>query len=160
MSDELLAIADRVVAQAQPGEEIEAFVARGGETEIKVYGGEVEDFVSAMSEGVGIRVIRDGQTGFAYAGTLDETAVAEVLAEARDNLQFGSVDEHAGLAQPDGVAIAPQELWSDAMAEFATDAKIELALQLERQVLAADDRIRIDAAHYADAFGDAAVATT
>ena len=59
---------------------------------------------SAQAEGVGIRVISEGRTGFAYAGTLDEDAVAEVLAEARDNVEFGTVDEYAGLAEPDGVA--------------------------------------------------------
>ena len=42
---ELLAVADRVVAQARPGEQIEAFVARGGETEVRVYQGDVEHFV-------------------------------------------------------------------------------------------------------------------
>ena len=69
--DELQALADKVVAQAQAGEQIEAYVSRGGETEIRVYGGEVEHFVSAQSEGIGVRVVRDGRTGFAYAGTLD-----------------------------------------------------------------------------------------
>ncbi|MEY3749172.1 MAG: hypothetical protein RLZZ449_1066, partial [Actinomycetota bacterium] len=64
---ELQEIADRVVAAAKPGEQIEAYVSRGGETAIRVYEGEVEHFVSAQSEGVGIRVIRDGRTGFAYA---------------------------------------------------------------------------------------------
>ena len=90
---DLLAIVDRVVAQAQPGEQLEAFVSRGGETEVRVYQGEVEHFVAAQAEGIGIRIIRDGQTGFAYAGTLQESAVAEVLAEARDNVQFGTHDE-------------------------------------------------------------------
>ena len=71
---------------------------------MRVYEGEVEHFVSAQAEGIGIRVIRDGRTGFAYAGTLDEAAIAEVLAEARDNVTFGTVDEWAGLAEPDGVA--------------------------------------------------------
>jgi PmbA protein len=47
-------------------------VSRGGETEVRVYQGEVEHFVSAQAEGIGIRVVRDGRTGFAYAGTLDE----------------------------------------------------------------------------------------
>ena len=62
---ELQAVADRVVAQAGAGEQIEAFIARGGETEVRVYQGDVEHFVSAQSEGIGIRVIRDGRTGFA-----------------------------------------------------------------------------------------------
>ena len=51
--------------------------------------------------------------GFAYAGTLDHDAVAEVLAEARDNAAFGTPDEWAGLAEPDGVAVVEQDLWRD-----------------------------------------------
>ncbi|HEY3484679.1 MAG TPA: DNA gyrase modulator, partial [Ilumatobacteraceae bacterium] len=75
-----MAIAERVVSQARPGEQVEAFVSRDSETDVRVYEGEVEHFVSAQAEGIGIRVIRDGRTGFAYAGTLDESAIAEVLA--------------------------------------------------------------------------------
>ena len=50
--DDLQAIADRVVAQAGAGEQIEAYVSRGGETAIRIYEGELEHFVSAQSEGV------------------------------------------------------------------------------------------------------------
>ena len=102
---DLQAIADRIVAQAKPGEEIEAYVGRGGETSVRVYEGEVEHFVSAQSAGVGVRVIKDGRTGTAYAGTLDEAAIAEVLAEARDNVQFGNPDEFAGLATSTDVGL-------------------------------------------------------
>jgi PmbA protein len=157
---DLLAIVDRVVAQARPGEQLEAFVSRGGDTDVRVYRGEVEHFVAAQAEGIGIRVIRDGRTGFAYAGTLEEAAVAEVLAEARDNVQFGTVDDWAGLAEPDGVAVTDQPLWNDELAAYPTDHKIELAKELERLTEAVDTRIRIDDSNYADAFGEAAVATT
>lgn len=157
---DLLAIADRVVAAAQPGEQVEAFVSRGGDTEVRVYQGEVEHFVAAQSEGIGIRVIRDGRTGFAYAGTLDESAISEVLAEARDNVRFGTVDEWAGLAEPDGVELTEQQLWNDELAGYDTAAKIELAMKLERFTLAADRRVRVDESNYADAYGEAAVATT
>lgn len=157
---DLLAIVDRVVAQAKTGEQVEAFASRGGDTDVRVYQGEVEHFVSAQSEGIGIRVIRDGRTGFAYAGTLDPSAIAEVLAEARDNLEFGTVDEWAGLAEPDGVAQTDQELWNDELAVFPTDRKIEFAKELERLSLAADSRVRVDESNYADAHGEAAVAST
>jgi PmbA protein len=157
---DLLALVDRVVAQAKTGEQVEAFASRGGDTDVRVYQGEVEHFVSAQSEGIGIRVIRDGRTGFAYAGTLDAAAVAEVLAEARDNVEFGTVDEWAGLAEPDGVPQTEQTLWNDALASFPTDHKIELAKELERLSLAADARVRVDESNYADAYGEAAVAST
>lgn len=157
---ELLEIADRVVAQAAVGEHVEAFVSRGGETEVRVYEGDVEHFVQAQSEGIGIRIIRDGRTGFAYAGSLDPFAITEVLAEARDNVAFGTSDEWAGLAEPDGVAVTEQTLWSDVLEHYATDAKIDAAKELEKLTSGIDPRVRIDEANYADAYGEAAVATT
>lgn len=163
MSDttaELQQIADRVVERARAGEQIEAFVSRGGETEVRIYDGEVEHFVAAQSEGIGIRVIEDGRTGFAYAGTLDESAIGEVLDEARDNVQFGNADEYASLAEPDGVAPTQQSLWNDALADFATDRKIEIAKELEQLAAGKDSRVRVDDANYADAWGEAAVAST
>src|ERR1700712_5240154 len=99
--EELLEIADKVIAQANAGEQVEAFVSRDSETAVRIYEGNVEHFVSAQSEGIGIRVIRNGRTGFAYAGTLDPDAGAGALAAARDNVEFGTPDEWAALAEPD-----------------------------------------------------------
>lgn len=160
MSDELQAIADRVVAQAEPGEQVEAFAMRGGETEVRVYEGAVEHFVSASSEGVGIRVLRGGRTGFAYAGTLDERAIADVLVDARDNVRFGSVDDHAALAEPDGVDVTAQTLWDERLESFPTDDKIDLAKELEKLTAGHDARVRVDDSNYADAWAETAVATT
>jgi PmbA protein len=157
MSD-LVAIADRVVAAAAPGEQVEAFVARGGETEVRVYEGRIEHYVSAQSEGIGVRVIRDGRTGFAYAGVLDSPE--EVLAEARSNVEFGTVDEWAGLAVDDGVQIASLELWDDALEACSPDDKIALALELERLSTGFDRRVRVDDANYADMYAESAVVTT
>ena len=159
-ASELQDLADRIVAQAKPGEQIEAYVSRGGETSIRVYEGEVEHFVSAQSQSVGIRVIRDGRTGYAYAGTLDESVLHEVLADARDNVQFGTPDEFAGLAEPDGVPVVKQELWNDALAAYPTEQKIALAKELESLTLAADKRVRCDDSNYDDAYGETAFATT
>jgi PmbA protein len=158
--DALQALADKVVGSARLGEQVEAYVSRGGDTEVRVYQGEVEHFVSAQSEGIGVRIIRDGRTGFAYAGTLDPGAIDEVVAEARDNVTFGTVDEWAGLAEPDDVVRTEQTLWSDTLAAYPTTAKIDLAKELERLTLARDSRVRIDDANYADAWGEVAVATT
>ena len=156
----LQAIADRIVAQARPGEQVEAFVSRDGQTDIRIYEGSVEHFVSAQSEGIGIRIISEGRTGFAYAGTLDDTAIAEVLAEARDNVEFGTRDEWAGLAEPDGVEPVPQDLWNALLADYPTERKIELAKELERLTLGADRRVRVDDSNYSDAYVESAVATT
>jgi PmbA protein len=157
---ELLEIGRRVVARAQAGEQIDAYVARHEETDVRVYQGDVEHFVSARSEGLGIRVVVEGRTGFAYAGTLEGAVVEEVLAEARDNAQFGTADEWAGVAEPDGVEVVAQNLWSEAFQRFPTEAKIELAKELERIAIGLDPRIRVDDANYADGWAEAAIVTT
>jgi PmbA protein len=156
----LVELADKIVAQAHAGEQVEAYVSRGHETAVRIYQGHVEQFTSAQSEGIGIRVIRNGRTGFAYAGTLDPTSVDEVLSEARDNVEFGTPDEWAALAEPDGVAVLPIVLWNEQLAAYGTPAKISLAQQLERLTVAADGRIRVEDANYADGSGEVAVATS
>ncbi|MET0578451.1 MAG: TldD/PmbA family protein, partial [Ilumatobacteraceae bacterium] len=51
-------------------------------------------------------------------------------------------------------------LWDETLASFPTERKIDLAKELERMTLAADRRIRVDDANYADAWAEVAVATT
>ena len=159
-TDELLAVARRLADQAAPGEQVEAYVARERETSVRVYEGEIEHLTSAQVEGIGVRVIRDGRVGFAYAGTLDDDSVAEVLAEARDNVMFGTPDEWAGLAQPDGVPEPTVDMWREELASFRTDDKVALAKELERATLGLDPRLRVEDANYADVLGESAVATS
>ena len=127
-----------------------------------MYQGEVEHFVSAQSEGIGVRVIRaTGAPGSPTPGRSIRTLSTTCSRKRANNATFGTVDEWAGLAEPDGVARTPQPLWNDALAVYATAApKIELAKELERRTLAQDDRLRIDDSNYADAWSEVAVATT
>ena len=158
--DDLQAIADRIVSQAKGDEQIEVHVSRSNDTDIRVYQGEIEHFVSAQSAGISVRVIDNGRTGTAHAGTLDESALRETLQEARENATFAGYDEWAGLAEPDGVAVTPQELWDDVLAGYPTQKKIEIAMELERLAVGADSRLRIDSANYADGSSEDAFAST
>ena len=59
---------------------------RTQETDVEVFGGEVESLTTAGIEGVGVRVIVDHRQGYASAGSLDPDVVEETLREARDAL--------------------------------------------------------------------------
>ncbi|MGI9602802.1 MAG: TldD/PmbA family protein [Acidimicrobiales bacterium] len=160
-SNELLDIAVAVADQAGSGEQVEAFAAAADRTSIKAYQGEVEAFTQASTSGIGVRVIRDGRQGFAHAGTLDPDIVADVVREARDNLGFAQVDPCAGLPEPDGVAPPPLDLWNPALASVGVDTKIELAIDLEARVRAADRRITgVRTASYSDSAGQFALASS
>lgn len=159
--EELLEIAERIVGWGRDGEQVEAIVGHGSETEVRVYEGEIESLSVAESQGVGIRVIAGGRQGFAHAGTLDPDVLGETLAEARDNAVFGSPDEFFGLAESDGVDPPELDLYDEALLEFSTEAKIDMALELERAVRAGDPRIvGVESADYADVVGADAIATT
>lgn len=158
---DLDAIADSVLARAQDGEQVEVVVGRSVGTEIRVYEGEVEKLTTAESAGVGVRVVRDGRQGFAYAGSLDPAVVAEVLDDARDNAAFGDPDDASGVAEPDGVPYAELDLFRPGLASVPTAAKVDLALELERAIRAADERIvGLEACDYEDGTSEALVAAT
>lgn len=160
-SPDLLDVGDRVVALAREGEQVEAVVVHSRDTEVRVYEGEIESLASAETQGVGVRVVVDGRQGFAYAGTLDGEVLAETLAEARDNAAFATRDEFNGLAGPDGVDVAELDLFRPGLGAVPTDAKVEMAVELERAVKAADPRITgVESAEYVDSLADAAVVTS
>jgi PmbA protein len=158
---ELLELAVRVAGAAKAGEELEVYVSRGVETDVRAYEGEVESLSSAASAGVGIRVVVGGRQGFAYAGTLEESVLKQTLADARDNATFATADEHVGLAGPDGVAPASLDLWDEELLRTSSAAKVELALELERLARSADPRVRqVAFADYGDMAAEAAVASS
>jgi PmbA protein len=154
-------VAARIAASAIAGEQLEAYVGWSRETEVRAYEADIEHLSSAESAGVGVRVIMGERVGFAYVGSLDETAAKEALEEARDNATFASVDEHAGLAHPDGVEAHRLELWDDELAGVPTDAKTGYALDLEGRIRGLDPRIRqVVEANYSDSAHEFAVATS
>jgi PmbA protein len=158
---ELLDLAVKVAGAAAADEQVEAFVGRSTSTSVKVHGGDIESLTQATSAGIGVRVIEGGRQGFAWAGSLDDDVIAEVLAEARDNVAYAQPEEWVGLAEPDGVEPPPIDLWRDALAAQPTGRKVDLALELERAVRARDPRISgVRTAQWADGAGEGAVATS
>ena len=162
----LLALVRKIAGEAKPGEQVEAYAARSKGTEVKVFGGEVESLAAENVEGVGVRVVVDGRQGFAWAGSHDPSIVAETLAEARDNAGFGSPDEYLGLPGPADAADpggdrAALDLWRDALLSTSPDDKVALALELERAVMAADERIRgVRTVSYGDGATEMALANS
>ena len=160
-SAELLELAQSVSQLAQSGEQVEAFVARSSYTTVRAHGGGIESFTSAVSAGIGVRVVRDHRQGFAWAGTLEPDAIADTLADARDNATFAEPDEWVGLAEPDGRAPVPFDAFDPAVAAMESSKKIELALELERMVRAGDPRISgVRVATFSDSSSRFAVSTS
>jgi PmbA protein len=164
MSD-LMARAERILESAKGAEEVEVFLSSGVDTEVQAYQGEIENLSSATSSGIGIRVLRDSaagaQVGTAWAGSLDEEAIADALREARDNARFATEDEFMAFARPDGVEGASLQLTDESVLTTPIDEKIAMAIELERMVRSSDPRIRqVDSANYSDYVAEAVIMST
>jgi PmbA protein len=157
---DLTDVADLVLAGAHDDEQVEAYVGRSRDVQIRSYEGQVEQLSVAESLGVGVRVVRDSRQGFAYCGTFDPGAVRDALSDARDNAGFAEPDEWAGLADDDGVTPPQFDLWRDDVLQVPTDHKVALAVELEAAVRAADRIVGIESSDYADSAGESLVATT
>jgi PmbA protein len=161
---DLLDLAQRVADAARAGEEVEAYVVRSRETEVRVFDGEVESLSMAGVEGVGVRVISDHRQGFAWAGSLEPTVVDETLDEARDNAAFGEPDEWYGLPSPsdfEDVTPASLDVWRESLLAVPPDDKVALALELEQATRGADPRVRgVESAGYGDTAVESAVASS
>jgi PmbA protein len=164
LSDDLLALAHDVVGRAQSHEQLEAYVSRTRETEVKVFDHAVESLTVAERAGVGLRVVVDGRQGFAWAASLDAAVIDAALADARDNVEFATSDDWHGVVTPAEVGdapVVPLDLWSDELANVATDQKVALTLETEAATFAADARVRgVEQASYGDAMSETAVANS
>ncbi|MBW4030438.1 MAG: TldD/PmbA family protein [Acidobacteria bacterium] len=162
---ELLERATKLLERVGGGEEMEVFLSRGVETEVQAYQGEIENLSSSSSAEIGIRILIDGprgaRVGTAYAGSLDDEAIAEAMSNARDNARFATEDEFVAFARPDGVAPVSLSLSDPGVAGTSMERKVNLALELEAMVRGGDARIRqVDAANYSDYLSDAAIVST
>ena len=154
-------LARQVVGWANENEHVEAYVGCSRDIDVVVHGSEVESLSSAEIGGVGIRVVRDGKQGFAFAGSFDETVLRETLIDARDNASFATYDEFGGLAEPDGVEPADLDLWRPQLTATSTDRKVDLALELEKLTMCGDARVRsVRSASYGDSMTESAIAST
>ena len=158
---ELLELAVRVAGEAHSGEELEVYVSRGVETDVRAYEGRWNRCPRRRRPGWGSAsssvVVRASPT----RGPSRSPCIRQTLAEARDNASFATADEHVGLARPDGVPPASLDLWDEDVLRTPSAAKVEMALELERRARNADPRVRqVAFADYGDMAAEAAVASS
>ena len=159
--EDLVGLGRAVLERARRGDQAEVVLGRASSTSVRVHDGEVESFTSADTSGAGVRVIRDGRVGFAHCGSLDPDVLIATLEEAADNATFGEVDEFNALVSPDGITPVRRDAWSPAVIDLPVESKIELALDLERRVVAADPRIRgARTTAFGDSWGESAIVST
>ncbi len=158
---ELSEIAANVLSWSNDNEDVEVYVSRTVDTEVVAYNGDIESQSRAEQTGIGIRVIRDHRSGFAFAGAIDDEALGETLRDARENAACATPDEFVSLASPDGVAPVEIDAWDEEVLRFPMQDKLRLALELDEKTRVSDPRIRsVQAAEFGDGASEAVLMST
>ncbi len=148
------------VEEAGAGEHVEAYAEESRRTEVEAHRGAIEGLTSAESRGLGVRVISSGRLGFAYAADPTPDEVRLTVRRARENSELASADEHNAL--PGSASYEPiDDLYFEEQASMAPEAKVELALDLERVATTSDPNVtKTEACSFGDAVGRVWLAST
>ncbi len=148
------------VDAAGSGEQVEAYADETRETEVSALRGEVEGMKFSQGRGIGVRVIRDGRLGYAWAADPTPDEALDTVRRARENAALGEPDEFNGLPEAEPFTPIPG-LFHEASAALSTDDKVRRALDLEAEAISSDPRVgKVDLAQVGDAVSRMAIAST
>ncbi len=143
MGEPLEPVAERAVAAALDAGagDAEAFVSDSTGLEVRVFDAEVESLTEAGERGLGVRAWIDGRAGYAYGIDLTEAGISEIAAAAVEAARVCDADEFAAAPERAGDPTPVEGLADPAAADWTTEAKVELAIAVERASRAADERV-------------------
>ena len=131
---------------------------------VRVHGGAVDTLKQSGTFGLGVRAIVGGAVGFASGTDLTPAGVDDLARRAVALARFATPDEAndtVSLEEAGGTFTGLLELEDPAAFELPPERKVEMALELERLVLAADPRVtRTDGAGVSSAGGAFAMANS
>jgi PmbA protein len=145
--EELLALGDRVVANAKKGgvDHAECILRSGAELSVRVRMGKPELVEEAGTRSAGLRVIKEGRVASTSTSDLSDSGLHRFVADALELVDLSQRDEFAGPADSaelcDPKSLADLDLYDPAGGTIDAKTALDLASRGERAALEADPRI-------------------
>src|SRR6185369_12482768 len=134
-------LADEAVKRGASAAEV--IMTRRKEFSVSVRLGDVEKVKEAIDQGLGLRVLIDGQQSSVSCSDFSEDAVLALVDEAIELARAASPDESAGLPEAAELAreVPDLDLFDEAIERPPTEEKIRMALAAERAAQETSERI-------------------
>lgn len=159
MTEELLAVAEAAVTQGmqQGADGVEAYASVGRQLSVEVRHGEVETLKQAEDKGIGVRLLKGQQVGFAFGTELSRAGIKDVVRRALAAAVYTGADTHRRLPEP-AETYAAMELYDQEIAAVPVEEKIALAKRMEEAALGFDSRVKvIESSTYHEGSGEVAI---
>jgi len=119
-----------------PGTEAEVLYKRSESSRITCRARSLEDVMSSVSMGIGLRLLRDRRLGFSYTSDLSENGVKGLFARALQLLEVAETDEHHAFAGPQPSPCADDLLTHDPALPPTPEKLADIARAAEESALA------------------------
>jgi PmbA protein len=162
VTGELVEIAQAAVAYGikQGADAAETFVSTGRELSVEVRHGVLETMKQAEDRGIGVRVLRGRQVGFAFDTELGKREVEETVRRAIAASKHTHADDYQSLPRP-GEPYPVLDLYDAAIDLTPVEEKVSLALRMEEAALGFDGRVKIiESSTYQEGAGEVAIANS
>lgn len=137
-----LALAKSVVQKAAaPGLEVEVIISEEKETSISVQAGLVEKLSQSGSHGMGVRVISNGQTGYAFTSDFSDASIEETWKSAVSLAKVATPDPFRKLPEPQPIPEDDLGIWDESLATIPTADKIDWLVRMEKAALDYHEKI-------------------
>lgn len=130
------------IAKKMGAQLVEAYISNTKELSIDVRETRVETMKLAEERGLGLRVVRDGRTGFSFSTDLSPQGIDDVSRQALANCEKTAEDSHNTLPSP-GWAYPALDIYDPAIREATVEQKIDMARHMEESARAYDPRVKI-----------------
>ena len=142
LKDGIIAFAEEIekIASEKQGIEYEIYATWGDSFQVKVIGGEIDNYSVHDFIGISLRVKSDGKMGYAATTSPDTASARELVEKAIENAKVIESPDEQFIYQGDKDYPTPKT--SDpALASVTAAEKIDIAKQMEKYALEYDEKI-------------------
>lgn len=121
---------------------VEVYLSSGRELEIEVRDEKVETMKLAEERGLGLRIMKEGRSGFAYTSDLKWESIEEIIGQAMANASSVSEDRYRIMPAP-APSYPAVNLYDRKIIDTPVTEKIKLAINMEEAAKKTDPRVTI-----------------
>lgn len=129
-------------------EEAEVYITLSDNLSISTFQGEIDKYEISEGGGLSLRGIYNGNMGYAYTEKLDDTSIDFLIKSVQDNSKYLEGDEE--FIYEGAKSYKDLEREKSNIDEFPIDEKIELLLNLEREMGELDNRVTEKMAYWTE----------
>lgn len=129
------------LAKKEGFSECEVYYTKGEGFKVSVHEGDIDSYSASGSMGLGFRGVYRGRMGYSFTELLDVASAGILVSGARENAEIIETDNEETIYHG-GSSYERVEGYSPALAEVGGQARIRLAVEMERAARGLDKRVK------------------